>query len=215
MKRKSLVTAISFPKETGLLLEKLQNKFHKNRSELLREMINFYVNSSKSRGVAQKDQEHIDDSNINKVLKLYYKLISETKPKPVIVVGIAIINKKDKVIIGLRKVNDPNVKDLHWTFPSGKFDSLNFQKELLATIKRETGFDAKILQLVHARLFPDSPQKKIRIVALYYHCKIESGKQKPGGDFKELKWVPASQVHRHFTTSVSDEITIFLGTLLN
>ena len=213
MKRKSLITAISLPKETSLVLDRLQNKSHKNRSELLREMINFYVDSFKKRGESKKDQEYIDDSDVNRVLKLYYKLISETKPKPTIVVGISIINKKNKVIIGLRKTNDPNVKDLHWTFPSGKFDNLNFEKELIVSIKRETGFDAKILHLIHARLIPDSSQKRIRIVALYYHCKILSGKQKPGGDFKELKWVTATEVNRHFTTSVADDVMNFLGTL--
>lgn len=213
MKRKSLITAISLPKETSILLEKLQNKFHKTRSELLREMISFYVNSSRSREEIKSNKEYIDDHDANKIIKLYYKLLSETKPKPAIVVGISIINKKDRVIIGLRKNADPNIKDLHWTFSSGKFASLNFEKELLATIKRETGFTAKILQLVHARLIPDSPNKKIRIIALYYHCKIVGGKQKPGGDFKELKWVPAIEVSRHFTTSVADEVINFLGTL--
>lgn len=213
MKRKSLVTAISLPRETSMLLEKLQNKFHKTRSELLREMISFYVDSFRGRGEARSNKEYIDDSDVNKVLKLYYKLITETGSKPAIVVGISIINKNDKVIIGLRKNTDPNVKDLHWTFPSGKFDSLNFEKELLVTVKRESGFAAKILQLVHARLVPDSPQKKIRIVALYYHCKILGGKQKPGGDFKELKWVPATEVNRYFTTSVADEVMNFLGNL--
>ncbi len=212
MKRKSLITAISFPKETGLILDKLQNKFHKNRSELLREMINYYVESSVNNKNIKQNQEYIDDSDANKVLKLYYKLISVTKSKPTIVVAVGIVNKKNKVIIGLRKKNDRFVKDLHWTFPSGKIESLNFENEIVKIVERETSLKIKVVQLVHARVFPDSPQKSIRIVVLYYHCKIKSGRQKPGGDFKEIKWVPAAEVHRYFTTSVSDEITAFLGT---
>ena len=94
MKRKSLITAISFPKETGLILDKLQNKFHKNRSELLREMINYYVESSVNNKNIKQNQEYIDDSDANKVLKLYYKLISVTKSKPTIVVAVGIVNKK-------------------------------------------------------------------------------------------------------------------------
>ncbi len=213
MKRKTLVTAISLPKETSTLLGRLQNKFHKTRSEMVREMINFYVDSFKNRGETKQKVGFINDSDANKILKLYYKLLSETKFKPTLVIGVGIVNRKDKVIIGLRKTADRDVKDLHWTWPSGKFESLNFEKEVIKTVKTEVGLDVKVTQLIHARLIPDSPAKKIRIVALYYHCKVLGGKPKPGGDFKEVKWVPATEVNRHFTTSVSDEVMNFLGTL--
>jgi len=212
-KRKSQITAFSLPKATLLLLENLQNKFHKSRSELLREMINYYISSRKTIPNRVGESIIIDDSDANKILKLYYSVISAIKPKPTTVIGIAIINKKDKVIIGLRKTQDQHIKDLHWTFPSGKFNSLDFEKEIINTIHLETGLKCKVLRLVHARLIPDSPQKKIRVVALYYHCRILGGQSHPGHDFKQLKWVPATEVHRHFTTSVADEITTFLGTL--
>lgn len=176
-------------------------------------MIEFFINSHKPSAKRVGETEIIDDSDANKILKLYYSLLSQTKSKPTIVVVIGIVNKKDKVIIGLRKSPDLNVKDLHWTFPSGKTDTLDFEKNLTKTIKDETGLNAKPIRLVHARLIPDSPEKKVRIMALYYHCKLLGGSQKAGRDFKEIKWVPATQVHRHFTTSVADEITTFLGTL--
>ncbi|KKU29012.1 MAG: hypothetical protein UX80_C0003G0086 [Candidatus Amesbacteria bacterium GW2011_GWA2_47_11b] len=211
--RKSQITAFSLPKETLKLLEGLQNRFRKSRSELLREMINFYVSSQKTSPSRVRESIIIDDSDANKILKLYYSVISAVKPKPTLVIGIGIISKKNKVIIGLRKTQDQHIKDLHWTFPSGKFNSLEFEKEIINTIHNETGLKAKVIRLIHARLIPDSPQKKVRIVALYYHCKLLSGKGKPGNDFKQIKWVPATEVHRHFTTSVADEITTFLGTL--
>lgn len=214
MKRKSRITAISLPKEIDSLLETWQKRLHKNRSELLREMINFYVDSNKSRGeTAKTNPEYIDYSDANKVLKLYYKLLSETKPRPTTVVGIGIVNKRNKVVIGLRKTKDHTIKDLHWTFPSGKMESLDFEKEVIKTVKREAGIDVKIAKLVHARLIPDSPDKKIRVIALYYHCKSLRGNLKAGGDFKEVKLVPAVEVNRHFTTSVADEVMNFLGTL--
>lgn len=176
-------------------------------------MIEFFINSQKPSVKRVGESEIIDDSDANKILRLYYSLLSQTKTKPTIVVVIGIINKKGKVIIGLRKSSDLNIQDLHWTFPSGKSETLDFESTLVKTVKEETGLNIKPVRLVHARLIPDSPEKKIRIVALYYHCKLLGGVQKPGRDFKQLKWVPATQVHRHFTTSVADEITTFLGTL--
>lgn len=212
-KRKSQITAFSLPKETLNLINNLQKRFHRSRSEILREMIEFFINSQKSSVKRVGESEIINDSDANKILRLYYSLLSTSKPKPTMVIVIGIVNKKDKVIIGLRKSQDTNVKDLHWTFPSGKAESLEFEKNIIKEIKEETGLNAKPLRLIHARLIPDTPGKKIRIVALYYHCKIINGKPKPGGDFKEIKWVSATQVLRHFTTSVADEVTTFLGTL--
>ena len=163
--QKSLVTAFSLPKETLNLLNHLQIKFKRSRSEILREMIEHFVQSQKT-STKRVGDEGINDSDANKILKLYYSLLSQTKPKTTIVIVIGIVNKKDKVIIGLRKSPDPNIRDLHWTFPSGKTETLDFEKTLTKTIKDETGLNAKPIRLVHARLIPDSPDKKIRIVAL-------------------------------------------------
>jgi ADP-ribose pyrophosphatase YjhB (NUDIX family) len=213
--KKTGITAFSLLPETEKVLNRLQNKLHKNRSELIREMINYYAKSAKktpdkSMGVTDT---RIDGSDTNKILKYYFQLISRQKYRPSMVIGIAIINKKNKVLIGSRKSRDVYVKNLTWTFPTGKFSSLDFESEIAKTVKQETGLNVKILQLAHARLIPDSPEKKIRIIALYYHCRIVSGKARAGGDFKEIKWIPASEVTRHFTTSVSDEIMNFLGKL--
>ncbi len=82
--RKSLITAFFLPKETLGLLNTLQIKFKRSRSEILREMIEYYVSSQKTKGY--KSQEGtIDDSDANKILKLYYSIISQIKPKPTLV----------------------------------------------------------------------------------------------------------------------------------
>jgi ADP-ribose pyrophosphatase YjhB (NUDIX family) len=213
MSNRSQVTAFSLNRNINNLLKRYQNKFHKSRSELLREMISFYVESSKKSPSTLPKGDYIDDSDVNKILKLYYQLISVSKPKTTLVIGVGIVNRKTKVVIGLRKAENKYVKNLHWTFPSGMLESLDFEKHIIKVVKEETGLSVRVVRLVHARLIPDSPQKTVRIVALYYHCKIISGTPKPGGDFKEIKWVPASEVNRYFTTSVSDETMNFLGTL--
>jgi 8-oxo-dGTP pyrophosphatase MutT (NUDIX family) len=133
--------------------------------------------------------------------------------KEVIVVGLGIIAKEGRVLIGQRKDPDPYVKELTWVFPGGKFESLDFEKELIKRLKEETGLDVYITQLVHARLIPDSPEKKVKIIALYYHCQPVSGKEKVGGSLEKLEWVPAMKVFHYFTTSTADEVVSFLGTL--
>lgn len=208
-KNKALITAISLTPKTELILKRLQNSSGKNRSEIVRNLIDSH---SKSAPIGES-AVHFGPEDTNKILKYHYQIFSSPDRRPVMVIGVAIVSRSGKVLIGLRKAPDQHVKNLSWTFPSGKFFSLDFEKEMLKTVRQETGLTAKILRLVHARLIPDSPAKKVRIVAVYYHCKILPGKPKSGGDFKQIKWVPADDVTKYFTTSTSDEVMNFLGTL--
>jgi len=211
MNRKSRITAISLPKETEELLQRLQEKYHMTRSELIRVMISFYVDASKKTSPIPISHENFDSSDTNKILKLYYQLLSNTKGQPTWVIGIGIIVKKGQVVIGLRKKTDQLIKDLHWSFPTGRFSSLNFEEELIANCKTETGLTIRVGELIHARHIPDGGQKKVNLIALYYTCRVQSGKLNSGGDFKEVKWVNASEINRHFTTSVSDEVMRYLN----
>jgi hypothetical protein len=209
VKNKALITAFSLSPKSEKILETLQKRSGKSRSEIIRNLLS---SPPKTTPVAAATPV-INPDDANKVLKYYYQLISTQTPKPTIVIGIGIVARSGKVLIGLRKSLDQYVKNLTWTFPSGKFTSLNFEAELAKTIKNETGLKTKDHRLIHARLIPDSPAKKVRIVALYYQCKILSGKPVSGGDFKIVKWVPATDVTKYFTTSVADELMNFLGTL--
>lgn len=214
MARKSLIVGFSLPPEIYRELENFMKKSHKTRSELMREMINVYFNSlEKSTPASRAEPLNLTDEDLNKVLKIYYKLLGQSVTKKVLVIALAIIDKDGKVLIGARKDPDPYVKDLTWVFPGGKMDSLDFEQELKEEVSQETGLGVEVRQLVHARLIPDSPEKKVRIVALYFHCELVKGSPRPGGDLKELLWVPARSVCRHFTTSTADEVMRFLGTL--
>jgi ADP-ribose pyrophosphatase YjhB (NUDIX family) len=212
--KKTLITAISISTETDRLLNSLQKKYQKNRSQLLRELI-FRAGKDVKKSFTDEtiSETTADLTNPNTVLRKYYEMISAQSHKPTLVIGIAVINKQKKVLIGLRKTRDQYVRNLSWTFPSGKFTSLNFESEVEKTLLKETGLKSRVVRLIHARLIPDSPEKSVRIVALYYHCKAVSGKLIPGGSFKELKWIPAADVTKFFTTSTCDEIMNFLGTL--
>lgn len=203
----------SLPPETYHKIENLLKKTHKTRSEFMRQIIDTYLEvSQKTIQEAPRAEITISPSDINKILKFYYQIIGANK-KDVFVIGLGIISKEGKILIGQRKEKDPHVKELSWVFPGGKFKSLNFEVELKKEIKEETGLNVYVNQLIHARLIPDSPEKKIKIIALYYHCTPVSGKEKPEGDLKKLVWVPALKVFHYFTTSTADEVVSFLGLL--
>lgn len=206
--RKTKVVGFSLPPQTESKIKSYLTKTGKTRSELMREMIELYFASKQSRD--SSEVLRFSDLDLNKVLKLYHELVGMNK-KDVIIIGLGIIVKGRKVLIGQRKEKDVHVKDLTWVFPGGKFESLDFRSEVRREIQEETSLDVEVLDLVHARLHPDSPEKKVRIVALYFHCKPISAKIEPGGDLNKLKWVKASSVCKYFTTSTADEVMNFLG----
>jgi len=213
MARKTKIVGFSLPPETYQKIENLLRTTHKTRSEFMRQVIDSYLEiTQKTLLSAPKTETIISPQDINKILKLYYQIISQNK-KEVIVIGLGIIAQNNRVLLGQRKKKDPYVKELSWVFPGGKFESLNFEEELIKTIEEETALKVYVNQLVHARLIPDSPEKKIKIIALYYHCTPVTGKEKPGGDLKTLEWVPPMKIFHYFTTSTADEVISFLGTL--
>ena len=203
----------SLPPEIYQEIENLLKKTHKTRSEFMRQVIESYLTvTQRTLQETPKTEIAISSEDINKILKFYYQIIGANK-KEVMVIGLGIICKNGNILIGQRKEKDPHIKELIWVFPGGKFESLDFEAELTKNIKEETGFNVYVNQLVHARLIPDSPEKKVKIIALYYHCTPVSGRQRAGGDLNKLAWVPAMKIFHYFTTSTADEVVSFLGTL--
>jgi ADP-ribose pyrophosphatase YjhB (NUDIX family) len=220
MKRKSQITAFSLPRETQNILNNLQEKSHKTRSELLREMIKFYVASGKNsrklvtdRGVPS--EKIVDFDNTNTLLRHYYQLISSNQSQQPKIIAHALINKKSQILIGERTSStDLFIKDMSWSFPAVVLNSLEFENDLIRQVKADTGLKIHVLKLVFARLSPDLPiRPRMRIIDLYYHCQISEGKQKNGEKFTSLKWTPANHLHHFFTTSIPDDITLFLNSL--
>ncbi len=213
MARKTKIMGFSLPPETYSEIENLLKTSHKTKSEFMRQVIESYLSVAKNTlKQPPVNKLEIDSNDINKILKLYYQLIGNNK-KETIIIGLGIITKDGKVLIGQRKEKDPFVKELSWVFPGGKFSSLDFEGELIKTVKEEAGLDIYVNQLIHARLIPDSPEKKVKIIALYYHCTPVSGKENAGGDLEKLEWVEPMKIFHYFTTSTADEVVSFLGTL--
>lgn len=206
--RKSKVVGFSIP-------PKLEEKFNdalegksKTKSEFFREMLDVYFRSIEE--TKPSSNSDVNDSSLAGTLENYWNLRSSNHLKT-IVIGLAIIVKNHKVLIGSRKNQDKWVKNLSWVFPGGEMNTLNFEKELVTMVKKETNLDIKVTKLLSTRIHPDSGVKPIQIVALYFVCEPTSLDSNPGGDLSELKWVNPTDVFRHFTTSTNDDVTNFLN----
>lgn len=122
---------------------------------------------------------------------------------------LGIVYKNGKIIIG-KRVPDPYVKELTWTFPSGRptYDK-SLEESLKDEIEKKTGLEVEVKKLIFARI----PKEKREFICLYYYCEPVSGKAKAGEKFKELKWVKPTEVTKYFTTSVDPFILNFLKKL--
>jgi len=206
------VIGFSIPPELNKKFESITKKKHKTKSEFFREVLGVYFKTVDS-AILRKEKFDPKETDLAKILKSYWSLRSSGDLKT-IVIGLGIVVKNGKVLIGGRKGKDEWVENLTWVFPGGRMDSLNFEKAVKREVKEETGLRVKVENLVAARIHPDSGFKSVQIVALYFHCSpISDRKEKPGGDLSQLKWVKPTDVFKHFTTSTCDEVTKFLVTL--
>lgn len=206
--RKTKVIGFSVPPEIhNKFLEALKNK-HKTKSEFFREVLDAYFCSG--------DQKHTNSSSfetdVSQVLKTYWDMRAIIKSE-VIVIGLALIEHNNKILIGLRKEKDKHIENLSWVFPGGKMKSLDFAYELTNIVKKETKLKVKVQSLVEARIHPDTGLKNVQIIALYFHCVLskENIKEKPSNGLVRLNWVKPFDIFKYFTSSVSDEVTKFLS----
>ncbi len=115
--------------------------------------------------------------------------------KTPIVLGIIFDPKKRKILIG-RRENDPYVQELIWTPPGGStIPGENLENSLKIKIKEQTGFDIENLGNIFAMI----PEEKKDFVLLLYLCEVISGKEKVGGNLKEIKWVSPEELDNYFT----------------
>lgn len=202
--RKTKVIGFSIPPEIYSQFESILKKGHKTKSEFFREILDAYFRGATHCPAA------VGEKDIARALRNYWEFKSLPELE-VMVIGLAIIEKNGKILIGQRVAKDPWVENLSWVFPGGKMDTLHFGNELKKIVKSETGLDVDVKTLVTSRIHPDSGFKNIQIIALYFYCQANpNAKEIAGKTLKKLKWVKPSDVFKYFTTSVSDETTKFL-----
>jgi len=125
------------------------------------------------------------------------------------VLGI-LYNPETKMILIGRRENDPNIRELSWTFPGGRPSYKNDLEDCLKReIKIKTGIDVDTKQIIFAKTYPE----KREFLAIYYLCEPKSGLEQAGGKFVELKWIKPTEVKRYFTTSLHPALFEYLKSL--
>ena len=207
--RKTKVIGFSVPPEIhNKFLEALKNK-HKTKSEFFREVLDAYFYAGN-----KKQASASFEADVSQVLRTYWDIRATIKSE-VIIIGLALIENKGQVLIGLRGKKDKHVENLSWVFPGGRMKSLDFASELTNMVKKETNLKIKVQSLIEARVHPDTGLKNVQIIALYFHCilKKENLKEKPSGGLARLRWVQPFNVFKYFTSSVSDDVTKLLSVI--
>jgi ADP-ribose pyrophosphatase YjhB (NUDIX family) len=125
------------------------------------------------------------------------------------IVGIIFDPLKRKILIG-KRINDPYIPNLKWSFPGGSpLINEDLEKTVERTVKLKTSLSVKSLGNIFARV----PEENNRLLLLYYLCEVISGKEKPGNDFVELKWVSPTELEKHFTTSLDPRLKEYIMNL--
>lgn len=127
----------------------------------------------------------------------------------VIVLAIIFDPEKRKILIGKRE-NAPYVKELGWVFPGGRLTSEETEEQTIKRkIKQSTGLEVENLGTVFSRIFPE----KKDFFLIYNLCELTGGKEKPGEDIKELKWVSPDELQKYFTTSFDPKLKEYINNL--
>ncbi len=129
----------------------------------------------------------------------------------VIILGIIFDPKEKKILIG-RRENDPHNPKLSWVFPgdNAKYEE-DPDKTLKKAVKGETGLDVKNLGSIFAKTYSD----KKEFLSVYFLCAIVGGKEKPGKNIKELKWVSPKEIEKYFTTPINPKLKEYLEEITN
>ncbi len=113
----------------------------------------------------------------------------------VILLGIIYDPKRKKILIG-RRENDPFVTKLRWTPPGGRVShGDDLEKSLKAKVKEQTGLE--VANLGH--IFSVIPKERKDFMLIIHLCEVIKGKEKVGGNLKEIKWVDPEELDSYFT----------------
>ena len=124
----------------------------------------------------------------------------------VILLGIIFDPKTKKILIG-RRENDPDIPELSWCFPGDYATQKDeIDKKLKEIIKEKTGLSIKNLGAIFSRTYPE----KKDLLSVYFLTEAFEGKERPGQDIKELKWVSPKELEKYFTTSFHKKLKEFL-----
>lgn len=210
MNRHSKVVNFSLPPELHDEIERLAKSRHRNRSQVLRDMIGSYLQA----GELSTRPQGANEADLASTLKAYWQLRSEVTPS-VIITGLVIpTNDAGEVLIASRAKPDNHVPNLSWSFPGSHLKTLDFVSELTQNLLERTGLYINISSLIDTRLIPESGHDGAQVVALYFQGTVIGRPHlRPKTPYEELKWVQPLEVFRYFTSSTTDTVASYLTTL--
>ena len=113
----------------------------------------------------------------------------------IVLLGVIFDPNKKRILIG-RREKDPYVPELMWTPPGGSIISgEDLENSLKKKIKIQTGLEVENLGNIFAMI----PEEKKNFILLLYLCEVIGGKEKVGGNLKEIKWVKPEELDNYFT----------------
>ncbi len=128
----------------------------------------------------------------------------------VVVLGIVFNPQKKKILIG-RREDDPYIKGLEWCFPGGRLEmGDDVDQSLKKKMKLKTGITIKNLGAIFSRTYPE----KRDLVSIYFLTEAFEGKEQPGDDIVELKWISPKEVEKYFKIPLHRKLKEFLNELV-
>jgi len=123
------------------------------------------------------------------------KKVNDMHDFKVIILGLIFDPKKKKILIGKRE-RDLFVPELRWTPPGGRVNhGEDLEKALKLKIREQTGLEVENL----GHIFSVIPKEKKDFILIIHLCEVIRGKEKVGGNLREIKWVKPEDLDNYFT----------------
>lgn len=189
-----------------------------SRSEYLRRVLEDHTDV---RDTSLLNDSHVStiaspliESDLSAVLQSYWQCRQASQTKYAIV-GLGIVTGFDGTVLIASRQHDDTSRHLTWGFPGGTLRTLDFAYDVRQLILGRTGCQVDVGNLLSTRVFPDTTALNTRVVVLYFDCRLVAKDPAALYDrrYDDIQWVAPQEVFRHFTTSVSDDITHHLQQL--
>jgi len=124
----------------------------------------------------------------------------------VIVLGIILDSKNKKILIGKRKQGQGG-NLLGWCFPGGRImPGEDIDEALKQKTKLKTGYSVKNIGTFFSQTHKENPA----LVSISFLTNVFEGKEQPGDDMEELKWVAPKELENYFKIPMHPKLKEFL-----
>lgn len=114
----------------------------------------------------------------------------------VIVRGV--VKNGDRVLIGLKRRDDPHPLQGEWHFPGGRLEyEENPWRAVEREIEEETGYKVKaegIIDVIPKKLVWPNEIGEQQTLHIVFSCRLLGGEAKAGDDVEEVKWISVEEI---------------------